>query len=380
MTMPSLIWGSPQWMVAALVILSLAAAIIVWSYVRATTKRSVKIAAAILKVVGFSALALSLVDPLLTGTRPRRGANAFVILADNSQSLLIRDDESNRTRGEWMRDVLRQDAPWRTRLGQDFDVRGYAFDTRFAQAVDGFDGLQFDGAGTSLTTSLGALSKRFHGLPLAGVLLFTDGLKTDTSDVDWSALPPIYPVVPPSPGVAKDLGLSNISLNQTNFESAPAVIRAEVAEVGFQGEPIVAAVFDQTTGKELERKQMIASGDGKPLSFRFQFRPEKKGVNFYQVRTFRASDETDPESPDGNDALAGEQTKENNSRLVVIDQGGGPYRVLYVSGRPDWEFKFLNRALAADDQIELVGLLRIAKRQPKFDFRNPRAQSDQPSL
>ena len=88
MTMPSLIWGSPQWMVAALVILGLAAAIIVWSYVRATTKRSVKIAAAILKVVGFSALALSLVDPLLTGTRPRRGANAFVILADNSQSLL----------------------------------------------------------------------------------------------------------------------------------------------------------------------------------------------------------------------------------------------------------------------------------------------------
>ena len=175
------------------------------------------------------------------------------------------------------------------------------------------------------------------------MLLFTDGLKTDTSDVDWSGLPPIYPVVPPSPGVAKDLGLSNISLNQTNFESAPAVIRAEVAEVGFQGEPIVAAVFDHTTGKELERKQMIASGDGKPLSFRFQFRPEKKGVNFYQVRTFKASDESSGESADGNNASHDEQTKENNSRLVVIDQGGGPYRVLYVSGRPDWEFKFLRR-------------------------------------
>jgi uncharacterized membrane protein len=377
MTMPSLIWGSPQWMVAALVILGLAAAIIVWSYVRATTKRWVKVAAAILKVAGFSALALSLVDPLLTGTRPRRGANAFVILADNSQSLLIRDDQSSRTRGEWMRDVLRQDAPWRTRLGQDFDVRGYVFDTHL-RAVDGFDNLQFDGTGTSLTTSLGALAKRFQGLPLAGVLLFTDGLKTDTTDVNWSGLPPIYPVVPPSPGVAKDLGLSNISLNQTNFESAPAVIRAEVAEVGFQGEPIVAAVFDQATGKELERKQMIASGDGKPLSFRFQFRPEKKGVSFYQVRTFKASGGSSGESADGDNASHVEQTKENNSRLVVIDQGGGPYRVLYVSGRPDWEFKFLRRAVDADDQIELVGLLRIAKRQPKFDFRNPRAQSTSP--
>ncbi len=377
MTMPSLIWGSPQWMVAALVILGLAASIIVWSYVRATTKRSVRIAAALLKVVGISALALSLVDPLLTGTRPRRGANAFVILADNSQSLKIRDDESSRTRGEWMRDKLRQDAPWRTRLGQDFDVRSYAFDTHL-RAVDGFDDLGFDGTGTSLTASLAALSKRFQGLPLAGVLLFTDGLKTDTGDVDWSKLPPIYPVVPPSPGVAKDLGVSNISLNQTNFESAPAVIRAEVAEVGFQGEPIFAAVFDHSTGKELERKQMIASGDGKPLSFRFQFRPEKKGVNFYQVRTFKASDEIKGKPADGTNDSVGEQTNENNSRLVVIDQGGGPYRVLYVSGRPNWEFKFLSRALEADDQIELVALLRIAKRQPKFDFRNPRAQSTSP--
>ena len=94
MTMPSLIWGSPQWMTGALVLLGVAAAAILWSYARAGTKRSVKIAAAILKALGFTALAISLLDPLLTGTRPLRGANAFVILADNSQSLHIRDDNA----------------------------------------------------------------------------------------------------------------------------------------------------------------------------------------------------------------------------------------------------------------------------------------------
>ena len=96
MTMPSLIWGSPHWMTGALVLLGVAAATILWSYVRAGTKRSVRIAAATLKALGFTALAISLLDPLLTGTRPRRGANAFVILADNSQSLLIRDDNTSR--------------------------------------------------------------------------------------------------------------------------------------------------------------------------------------------------------------------------------------------------------------------------------------------
>ena len=53
----------------------------------------------------------------------------------------------------------------------------------------------------------------------------------------------------------------------------------------------------------------------------------------------------------------------------MVDQGGGPYRVLYAGGRPNWEFKFLRRALQEDEQVNLVGLLRIAKRQAKFEFQ-----------
>ena len=77
-------------------------------------------------------------------------------------------------------------------------------------------------------------------------------------------------------------------------------------------------------------------------------------------------------------AAADEQTQANNTRLVVVDQGEGPYRVLYVSGRPSWEFKFLNRAIEADKQVNLVGLIRIAKRQPKFDFVAKGSQTTSP--
>ena len=44
----------------------------------ARTSRSVRLGGAILKGLGFAALALILLEPLLTGSRPRRGANAFV--------------------------------------------------------------------------------------------------------------------------------------------------------------------------------------------------------------------------------------------------------------------------------------------------------------
>lgn len=368
MTMPSLIWGSPQWLVGAGVLMAVALGALLWSYTRARTSRSVRITCTVLKVIGFSALALSLLEPLLSGVRPRRGANAFVILADNSQSLQIKDDGAAQTRAEWVRDLVQKESPWKTRLGQDFDVRNYLFDSHL-RAVDGYDDLSFDGPGSSLTTSLAALARRFRGLPLAGVLLVTDGNRTDTGDIDWSALPPVYPVTPPTRGATRDVGVSNVSISQTNFESAPVVIRADVSAVGYRGQKIVATVLDEKDNP-VERQEATASADGKPLSFRFQFRPEKRGVNFYRVQAFPVSEAKKDEAAKEKEASpSSEQTLANNSRLVVVDQGSGPYRVLYVCGRPNWEFKFLTRAIAEDEQVQLVGLVRIAKRQPKFDFQ-----------
>ena len=361
MTLPSLIWGSKESLALTLGALGVGAIAIAWSYARARARPSARILGPILKGLGFAALALALLEPLLSGTRPRKGANAFVILADNSQSLLIKDDPNAGPRGDWVRELLRKDSPWRTRLGQDFDVRSYVFDSHL-RGIDSFEALSFDGVGSAIPSSLTALAKRFQGLPLAGVLLVTDGNSTDLTDVDWSSLPPVYPVTPPSKGNGRDLSVTSVSVTQSNFEAAPVVIRADVAATGFRGQPVLAVVTDEA-GAEVERLEAKATSDGKPTSFRFQFRPLKKGVTFYKVTA--SPKNADPDEPI-------EQTQANNSRLVVVDQGGGPYRVLYVSGRPNWEFKFLRRAVSDDEQLELVGLLRIAKRQPKFDFRDAR--------
>ncbi len=368
MTMPSLVWGSPGWTAGALALLFVAALLVLLSYRRANTARpAVRICAAVLKALAFIALAVSLLEPLLAGVRPRKGANVFVVLADNSQSLLIRGEQGAPSRGEWMQSLLRGDSAWKTRLGQDFDMRKYAFDTHL-RAVDGFDALTFDGTGTALGTSLAALSRRFKGLPLAGVLLFSDGNRTDTGDIDWSSLPPIYPVVPPSGTSARDVAVNQVSTSQTNFETAPVVIQADVRARGFKDESIV-TVLEDDSGKELERQELSATGDDKPLGFRFQFRPAHKGVSFYRIRAVPAKEQVKT----GADALAtpasSEQTLANNSRLAVIDQGSGPYRVLYVAGRPDWEFKFLRRAVEEDDQIALLGLVRIAGASPSLTFR-----------
>ncbi|TXT16631.1 MAG: membrane protein [Planctomycetota bacterium] len=82
------------------------------------------------------------------------------------------------------------------------------------------------------------------------------------------------------------------------------------------------------------------------------------------------SDSSSSQTRAASDAASREATLANNSRIVTVDRGGGPFRVLYVGGRPNWEFKFLRRALEEDDEVKLVGLLRIAKKEPKFAFLN----------
>src|SRR5690606_30668220 len=105
----------------------------------------------------------------------------------------------------------------------------------------------------------------------------------------------------------------------------------------------------------------------------FQLRPTKTGVTFYRVRAaigddLAAFDRTE------ND----EVTTDNDSRLVAVDRGTGPYRLLYLSGRPNWEAKFLRRAIADDDQLDLTALIRIAKKEAKFDFRGRDGEAANP--
>ncbi len=97
-------------------------------------------------------------------------------------------------------------------------------------------------------------------------------------------------------------------------------------------------------------------------------------MSFYQLSVY-AEPEGDLIQNPGESA---EATLVNNKRLVVVDRGQGPYRVLYVSGRPNWEFKFLRRAVKKDPEVKMVGLVRIANREPKFDFRGHQDESTNP--
>jgi uncharacterized membrane protein len=123
-----------------------------------------------------------------------------------------------------------------------------------------------------------------------------------------------------------------------------------------------------------EQRQRINQEAG-TLSFRFQLKPEQSGLSFYRIQV---APKEDAQPASANVAGTVEATLANNERVIVVDRGRGPYRVLYVAGRPNWEYKFLNRAVMEDDQVQLVGLIRVARREPKFEFRGRAGESSNP--
>lgn len=404
----NLTFAGTNWFVPATAILALAVVVLLLGYLPAAQVR-IRWLCAALKFVGIAALVFCLLEPLRTSQRVRPGANLMAVVADNSQSLRIKDEGQTRSRGEALRELLRpQKDGWQSRLSEDFELRQHVFDTRLQNATD-FQELNFEGRSSAIGSTLRALADRFRGRPLAGILLFTDGNATDLggTPLDIEGLPPLYPVVLGRGSSTRDIAIAQVGVSQSAFEDAPVAIQAELSTAGYQGQRLAAQLRDQS-GRIVKNETVTGRAANETVPVRLQIKPEKPGVTFYELNvgtrerlsgtrpttvvpasppppasanaTTTASSAASPAAtvdPD-TDTRGDEATLANNHRVIAVDRGGGPYRILYVSGRPNWEYKFLNRALEEDHQIQLVGLIRIAKREPKFEFRGRAGETSNP--
>lgn len=369
----ALTFAGRDWIWPAVFALAAAAVAIAWSYRRTSAPTALRAICAALKAIGVVALLACLLEPMWTRHRVKPGANILAVVADNSQSMTLRDRDAATSRGDALRAaVAPPTALWRTELTKDFEVKNFLADVRL-QPTENFAELTFSGQGSALRQALSQIAEQNRGQNLAGVVLLTDGVATDLGDLtNLEGLPPVYPVVFGKDGPPRDLAVTQTAVTQTSFEDAPVTVQSEVLARGFPGEEIVGQLFEydpvkQTVAEKPAVEQTLkVPANSEKLVYRFQLRPAHTGVLFYRL-AFTPKQRT-PE----------EATLANNETVVTINRGAGPHRVLYVSGRPNWEYKFLQRALQGDDQTRLVSLIRIAKREPKFEFRGRSGESSNP--
>lgn len=384
MSVDAILIGAPRWVVPAAVIALVLLAAVAWNYLRARSHGGLggwRLAAAAMKAVGIAVLAICLIEPLGRGQRPRPQANLLPILVDTSRSMTLRNSGRSENPADRLLKLLDSENSWVQQVEETFDVRRYAFDTRM-RGVDSFSQLAFDGEASNLRTALETLAERFRGRPVAGLLLASDGNWTDaTASVRWSELGfPVFPVRQQESERLRDLRVADVTVSQTDFETAPVTIDASIDAVDLDDESVVVRLVEADGGKVVDEQTVTTSGEsraagGDSQGVRFRFRPKSAGVSFYRIECFlnreRQAFEEEAES-------RVEATVENNRRWVAVHQRRGPYRVLYVGGRPNWEYKFLRRAIDEDAEVRMLGLVRIAPKQPKFSFRDSSVGSTNP--
>jgi uncharacterized membrane protein len=369
MTQRSLELAGQAWLWPASAVFVVVLIAVAWSYARTPGPGGLRFACALLKLLGAAALLACLLEPMWTGQRAKPGANLLALVADNSLSMKLHGRGETASRGEVLtRLVAGEESAWRLPLRENFEVRNFLADTRLVPTQD-FRELDFSGRSSALGAALKTIADRYRGQPLAGVMLFTDGVAADLDGADLTGLPPIYPVVFGNDLPPRDLAIASTAVTQTSFEDAPVTVQAEVTAIGCAGEDVIGQLFAvdaKADAKPVAEQKLTVPREGTKLVFRFQLRPEKSGVLFYRLRIAAKNDP------------ANEATLANNETVVTVDRGTGPHRILYVSGRPNWEYKFLQRAITGDEQTQLVGLIRVAKREPKFEFKGRAGESSNP--
>jgi uncharacterized membrane protein len=321
--------------------------------------------------VGF--LLVCLLDLRWTAPRAAKGENAFAVLVDDSASLSVRDSSDDEIRGERLRALLPSGpGTWTETLASDFQLRRYAFG-RDVRRIRDADDLGFTEDRSDLVSALARLARRSSGAPLAGILVLSDGNATDRSpgvEPDLAGLPPVHVVVLGREGTP-DLRIESATVEARSFDDMPLALRVEVsrhgalpAEATVSVRPLVGSIGETSPPPTRIRFPDTSSA---PISTTLRWNSESSGIGFHVVEVV----------PDGG-AVSAEATTLNNRRLVAVDRGLPERRILYVGGRPGWEFKYLNRALSADPRLRLSGIIRVAKREPKFDFKGRAGEASNP--
>ena len=100
MNLATLFLAGRGWLWPAVGALVAAFVFVAWSYLRAPARTPLRLACAVLKMLGLAALLACLLEPTLSGQRAKPGANVIAVVADNSLSMTLHDAGASESRSE----------------------------------------------------------------------------------------------------------------------------------------------------------------------------------------------------------------------------------------------------------------------------------------
>ena len=374
----------PRVLILALIAVAVAYAVYLYRKEKALT-RGRRIALGILRAAVLGLLVLIVFEPILGLEMTVKARRTLLVLMDTSESMTTRDprqtedelkdaalaldkmpyDEAGGPLTETAR-AAAVSAP-RTdlakgilshpglellpRLAENYTLRFFGFGERLEPAQGkgevAPDMLMAAGATGKATRMGSAISEavdRSAGQSISGVILLTDGISNDGLD----PLPvaqrmgerniPIYPVGLGMPS-APDVAVRRLIVPDVVFHKDKVPLRVQVASGGYAGRTANLAV--SLDGQEVAGK--VINLGGRTQFEEVLFIPEAKSGNV----TLEVSVS----------AMPGETNAANNKAAKTLRVISEKIQVLYVEGKPRWEYRYLRQVLLRDPRLDVKFLL-----------------------
>lgn len=280
--------------------------------------------------------------------------NVLAVLLDDSRSMRltdIADGGTDATRLAAVQRVFADTGALMTALADRFAVRTFRF-ADDARPVANAAALDAAGTRSDLAAALTGIRDELAGLPLAGVIVVSDGADNGRGAHDEALLAlrarrvPVYTVGVGRERFARDVAIERVIAPASTLADASLFIEADLRVRGVAGEKVTVAV--EADGRLVASEEVTIPASGDVVRARVRVPP-------LEAKSWPLTVRARP--------LANETVTENNEWHSVLDVRPGPERILYMEGEPRPEFAFIRRAVANDSGIQLVALLRSAERK-----------------
>jgi len=285
--------------------------------------------------------------PAISVARLRPQQNVVAVLVDHSRSMGIADDGKPRLQNA--EDLL--DTQLLPDLSKRFQVRMYQFG-RDAVRIDQARGLAANDNATRIGDSLKHIAAEAGTMPLGAIVLLTDG-GDNTGGIDRQTIEqlrqlrvPVHTVGFGPDHFAKDIEILDVAAPARALAQSRLSARVAIRQHGYAGSKVKLMVREND--HPISEQEIVLKPDAEQ-SETIVFNAGAAGAHSFQI---------------GVSPVEGEENRQNNSVVRLVNVEPKKMRILYMEGEPRWEYKFIRRAIEDDPSIDLVTILRTT--QNKF--------------
>ena len=301
-----------------------------------------------LRLMALATVVFCLFRPVLVLSSIVPQQNFLGILIDNSRSMEIADRDNEPRHTFVDRSFESETSRLRAALADRFALRFFKFSSATERLTD-LNELDYEGTRTDLGSALNRARDELSGVPLSGLVVVSDGADNSESVLTESLRGlstdgiPVYTVGLGHEAFERDIQLSRVEMPRSVLQGTSLVIDVVIGQVGYSGTSIVIQAEDE--GRLVSTEDVQLPANGEPATVRMRLTATETGPRIFRFSV---------------PVQAGEMVTQNNVREVLIVVEDRREKILYFEGEPRFEVKFVRRAVADDENLQVVVLQRTA--------------------